>query len=163
GESKKKYDLTYQWSTNIGEIVSGQGTTAIKIKWPGGNSSLATVEIKGLPEGCPASASETTYLCDGLPIPILIDEFGRMAKAAIEKRISRFWAELANNPNSQGYIINYSSDKEIATRERLLVKTINFRNFDRSRITLVRGGTHPTGKVFTKLYRIPPGADNPRP
>ena len=35
--------------------------------------------------------------------------------------------------------------------------------FDRSRITLVNGGASPDGEPRTKLYRIPPGADNPAP
>lgn len=37
------------------------------------------------------------------------------------------------------------------------------KNYDRSRLTLIRGGTHESGKVYTKLYRVPPGADNPTP
>lgn len=154
-QASKKYDLRYHWSTSIGEIVSGQGTSSFRVKWPGGGTLTATVEIKGLPAGCPTTASETGAftICH---TPILVDEFGRLPKKDIEARLTKFYSELSNNQNSQGYIINYGTDTEIAAREK-------FRHFDRSRITLVRGGPHESGKVYTKLWRVPPGADNPTP
>jgi len=58
--------------------------------------------------------------------------------------------------------INYGTDKDIAAREKLITNHIAFRKFDRSRITLVRGGDRGNGPE-TKLYRIPPGAVNPNP
>ncbi len=81
----------------------------------------------------------------------------------IRGRLDAFFADLSNNPNSQGYIILYGSDRDMNTREKLVINHINFRNFDRSRITIVRGGMHDSGGVYTKLYRVPPGADNPTP
>ena len=54
------------------------------------------------------------------------------------------------------------TDREITARERLITNHITFRNFDRSRITLVRGGDRGNGPE-TRLYRIPPGAANPNP
>ena len=45
-------------------------------------------------------------------------------------RLDTFFAELPNNPNNQGYIINYGTDKEIAERERLITNHIEFRKFD---------------------------------
>lgn len=161
-EASKKYDLKYQWSTSIGEIVSGQGTSSIRVKWPGGDTLTATVEIKGLPDGCPVTASESVVWC-APPVPVLVDEFGKVSKNDIDERFRRFYAELSNNSGSQGYIINYGTDKEIAARERVIVNSISFRNCDRSRLTLVRGGMHESGKVYTKFWRVPPGADNPTP
>jgi len=81
----------------------------------------------------------------------------------VRGRLDAFFTELSNNPNNQGYIINYGTDREIATLERLITNHIAFRNFDRGRITLVRGGASPDGERRTKLYRIPPGAENPAP
>ena len=40
---------------------------------------------------------------------------------------------------------------------------LTLRTWDPPRITIVRGGTRPDGKIYTKLYRVPPGADNPAP
>ena len=79
----------------------------------------------------------------------------------IRGRLDLFFAELSNNPNNQGYIINYGTPAQIATRERLIRNHITFRKFDASRVTLVNGG-EGTGQN-TRLYRVPPGANNPTP
>jgi hypothetical protein len=92
----------------------------------------------------------------------MIDEFGALPNDDIRGRLDQFFAELSNNPTNQGYVINYGTDREIAARERLITNHIAFRNFDRSRITLVRGGDTGEGPK-TRLYRIPPGAENPAP
>jgi hypothetical protein len=112
--------------------------------------------------GCQKEASETAPVA-AAPEPVLVDEFGKLPNDDIRSRLDAFFAELSNNPNNQGYIINYGSDKEITARERLITNHIAFRNFDRSRITLVRGGASTDGDPHTKLYRIPPGATNPNP
>ena len=96
------------------------------------------------------------------PEAVLVDEFGKLPNDDIRGRLDNFFQELSNNPNNQGYIINYGTDREITARERLITNHITFRNFDRSRITLVRGGDRGNGPE-TRLYRIPPGAGNPNP
>jgi len=129
----------------------------------GTTNVTATVEI-GLDVDCDCqkSASETAPVAPEI-LPVLVDEFGKLPNDDIRGRLDAFFAELSNNPNNQGYIINYGTDKEITARERLITNHIAFRNFDRSRITLVRGGTSADGEPRTKLYRIPPGASNPNP
>lgn len=129
------------------------------------NSSVtATVNIGGAPAGCdcPVSASEVGGIAD-LPRPVLVDEFGAMPNDDIRGRLDLYFAELSNNPNNQGYIINYGTPAQVAARERLIRNHIAFRRFDASRITLVNGGASESGQPTTKLYRIPPGADNPTP
>jgi hypothetical protein len=160
-------DVTYNWSVSSGTIESGQGTPSITVRTTremAGSSVTATVELGGLPAGCncPNSASETSGIAPK-PDSVLVDEFGKLPNDDIRGRLDIFFAELSNNPNNQGYIINYGTDKEIAAREKLITNHINFRKFDRSRITLVNGGASADGTVKTKLYRIPPGADNPNP
>jgi hypothetical protein len=108
-----------------------------------------------------ATASETAPIA-AAPEAVLIDTFGKLPNDEIRGRLDTFFAELQHNPNNQGYIINYGTDKEIAAREKLITNHIAFRKFDRSRITLVRGGDTGEGPT-TKLYRIPPGAANPAP
>jgi hypothetical protein len=128
-----------------------------------GSSVTATVNIGGAPATCSCdgvSASETGGIAT-LPEPVLVDEFGAMPNDDIRGRLDLFFAELSNNPNNQGYIINYGTPAQVATRERLIRNHIAFRRFDASRITLVNGGD--TGAVTTKLYRVPPGANNPTP
>jgi len=156
---------TYNWTVSAGTITSGQGTPSITVatdsSMAGGNVT-ATVNI-GLDTdcGCVKNASETAPVAPK-PVAVLVDEFGKLPNDEIRSRLDAFFTELSNNPNNQGYIINYGTDKEIAARERLITNHIAFRNFDRSRITLVRGGDTGEGPK-TKLWRIPPGADNPAP
>ena len=159
--------ITYNWSVTGGTIESGQGTPSITVRTTReeANSNLtATVDIGGTDPSCncTTTASETAPVA-GLPEAVLINEFGKMSNDDVRAQLDIFFGELANNPNNQGYIINYGTDREIAARERLITNHIAFRKFDRSRITLVRGGTSPDGVVHTKFYRVPPGAENPMP
>jgi len=50
--------LTFKWSVSSGEIVGGQGTTAVKIHITDLSKGItATVEVGGLPYGCENIAS----------------------------------------------------------------------------------------------------------
>ncbi|MEP7213610.1 MAG: hypothetical protein ABI791_11060 [Acidobacteriota bacterium] len=157
---------SYNWTVSSGTIESGQGTPSISVRtdstMAGGNVT-ATVDIgPGQADcGCVTTASETAPVA-AAPEAVLIDTFGKLPNDEIRGRLDTFFAELQNNPNNQGYIINYGTDREIAAREKLITNHIAFRNFDRSRITLVRGGDTGEG-ANTKLYRIPPTAANPAP
>jgi hypothetical protein len=157
---------TYNWSVSSGTIESGQGTSSITVRtdtsMAGGNVT-ATVDIGPGPAdcGCTTTASETAPVASN-PESVLIDQFGKLPNDDIRGRLDNFFSELQNNPNNTGYIINYGTDREIAAREKLITNHIAFRKFDRSRITLVRGGDTGDG-ASTKLYRIPPGAGNPTP
>ncbi|MBK9152733.1 MAG: hypothetical protein IPM25_00615 [Chloracidobacterium sp.] len=160
-------NLTYNWTVTAGTIESGQGTPSITVRTTramANTSVTATVDVGGQDPACdcPRTDSETGGVAPN-PQPVLIDEFGKLPNDDIRGRLDLFFAELSNNPNNQGYIINYGDDRDVAARERLITNHIAFRNFDRSRITLVRGGTHESGEVYTKFYRIPPGAENPAP
>lgn len=157
-------NLTYNWTVSAGTITSGQGTPSITVattrEMAGGNVT-ATVDVGGqCSETCSKGGSETGGIAP-IPTPILVDEFGKLANDDIRSRLDSFFTEIANNPGSQGYIINYGTDKEIAAREKLITNHINFRNQDRSRFTLVRGGAGDG--INTKLWRVPQGADNPTP
>ena len=158
--------VTYNWTVSAGTIESGQGTPSITVATTSdmaGSNVTATVQLGGLDPACrcPSEASETAPVTtpDGAK---LIDEFGKLPNDDIRGRLDTFFTELQNNPNNQGYIINYGTDKEIAAREKIITNHINFRKIDRSRITLVRGGD-TGGGVNTKAYLIPPGAANPNP
>jgi hypothetical protein len=159
-------DVTYNWTVSGGTIETGQGTPSIVVRTSmaeAGTTITATVALGGLD---PACSCTTSYSESGpvqpKPDAVLVDEFGKMPNDDIRGRLDLFFTELSNNPNNQGYIINYGTDKDIAAREKLITNHITFRKFDRSRITLVRGGDTGEG-AKTKLYRIPPGAVNPNP
>jgi hypothetical protein len=161
--------LSINWTVSGGgTIVAGQGTRSIVVATSAndaGRTITATVQLSGFDpvcESCPSTASESAPVAD-VPEPILVDEFGRLSNDEIRAKLDFFFAELANNPSDMGYIINYGTSREIAARERLIINHINFRRFDRTRITIVSGGSSPTGQVNTRLYRVPIGADNPNP
>ncbi|MEJ7849228.1 MAG: hypothetical protein WKF92_14190 [Pyrinomonadaceae bacterium] len=60
-------NIEYVWSVSSGRIISGQGTRTVKVEQPGseasGSNLTATVEVKGFPEGCPTTASESIIIC----------------------------------------------------------------------------------------------------
>ena len=157
-------NITYNWTVSAGTIESGQGTPSITVRAPSdGTTNVEATATITLDVDCGCDKSESASGPVATPEgPVLIDEFGALPNDDIRGRLDQFFAELSNNPTNQGYIINYGTDREIAARERLITNHIAFRNFDRSRITLVRGGDTGDGPR-TKLYRIPPGAENPAP
>lgn len=159
-------DVTYNWTVSAGTIESGQGTPSIVVRTARENAGQTITATLNLGGTDPACNCQTQFTESGpvapAPEAILVDEFGRLPNDDIRGRLDNFFQELSNNPNNQGYIINYGTDREITARERLITNHITFRNFDRSRITLVRGGDRGNGPE-TRLYRIPPGAANPNP
>ncbi|MDQ3800355.1 MAG: hypothetical protein M3384_12965 [Acidobacteriota bacterium] len=60
-ENAENFQLEYLWEISAGEIISGQGTPSIELRARQDDPSniTVTVEIKGLPEGCPNVFSET--------------------------------------------------------------------------------------------------------
>ncbi len=161
--------VTYNWTVSSGTIESGQGTPSIVVRTSladAGTTITATVELGGLAEllplcNCPTTAFDSVPVAPKLVFE-LIDEFGKLPNDDIRGRLDNFFQVLSNNPNDQGYIINYGTPLQIAARERLIINHITFRGFDRTRITLIRGGERPDSP-YTKFYRVPPGADNPNP
>lgn len=165
-EKAKNYNIEYVWSVSEGnEIVGGQGTPKIEIiqKDAGGNTT-ATVEIKGLPEGCPNLASENVSYCSPISFT-LIDDFSLDARRIDKARIDNLLNELQNNPNDQGYIIEYFEPKTSkASIDQKIKKLTNYiariRRFDANRITIVRVLENENR---TKFYLVPPGAEPPTP
>lgn len=160
-------NLTYNWTVSAGEITAGQGTPSITVTTTpamANTNVTATVTLGGQDPACNCpSTAEGSGAVAPAPAPEQVDEFGVLNRDDVRGRLDAFFAVLANNPNDRGYIINYGTDREITLRERWITDHIRFRNFDASRITIIRGGASPTGTVNTKLFRVPPGADNPAP
>lgn len=153
-------NVTYNWSVDKGSIISGQGTTSITVSTDGLSDETLTASLETQGGGdcanCQLSGSETGIVA-GTPPPVLIDEFGNIKANDVRARIDSFIVELQNNPDSQGYVINYGTSRQIAAREKLIRNHFNFRKFDLSRIVFVNGGAEP--EVRTRLWRVPAGAD----
>ena len=98
------------------------------------------------------------------PKAILVDDIGDVGDCEFVLRVRKFNRKLSENPSYQGYIINYESAKgppDLDTRERLIANNIASGTYDRSRITLVRGGFRL--EISTELWMVPPEAENPAP
>lgn len=103
------------------------------------------------------------------PEPQKIDEFGRVGESDLRARIDNLLIELRENPDHQGYIINYlpadtrPADLNIYPREEMIGNHLSFRRefHDGPRITVLRGGLRQD--VSTELWLIPPGAEPPMP
>jgi hypothetical protein len=158
-------DVTYSWSVSRGEIISGQGTPSIRVQAPNtsGGNITATVTIGGLDPNCncPTTDSETIGVADK-PTSTLVDEFGRAVDDDVKARVDNFYIQLNNNPTAQGYIINYGTPAQIRARRTQIMKAINFRRYDASRVVFVDGPNTGAG-VNTKFYLVPAGADVPQP
>lgn len=161
----KNSTLEYEWKVSSGTISSGQGTPSIAVDTIGLSdiNITAEVKIKGLHFYCTNTVSSSGVVRKKIPI-IDPDEFGRLPDNEIKARIQNLYVELDNNLTAQGCIINYGTDKEIANRERQIQKAIKSLKLDVNRLTMVRGGANPNGAgVWTKVWIVPPGADNPQP
>jgi hypothetical protein len=165
GDEAKDLNLEYQWTASEGKIIEGQGTSSIKIDITGlANVNVtATIEIKGFPENCRNVSSETgsVVICYRSR---LFDEYEKLPAGKIKAKVNELFVLLGSEPNYQGYIINYGTDKEITVLEKQIRDAITFLKYDANRVTVIRGGSNPNGEgVFTKVWIVPPGADNPQP
>jgi hypothetical protein len=161
-------DVTYNWTVSSGTISSGQGTSSITVDTTGlapGTNVTATVEIGGVPTGCgcPTSASATGSIPQA-DIAREFDTFGNLKPDDIKARIDNFFVELNQNPNAQGYIINYGTPAQIKARRAVIMKAINRpgTGYDPSRVTFIDGTDTGEG-VKTRLFIVPAGATPPTP
>ncbi len=88
-------------------------------------------------------------------------EFGKISGGELKMRMDIFFVELNAKKDSQGYIFNYGTPKEIAVREKLIRNTIIFRRLDAARITIVNGGRG--NSLNTILWIVPENAEIPKP
>ncbi len=157
--------VTYNWTVSSGTIIEGQGTPAIRVQttpeMAGGNVT-ATVEIGGVCDICNQRTASETGGIASLPQNQEVDDFGVAANDDVRNRLDNFFLQLQNNPGANGYIINYGTARDVARRETLIRNHVAFRNFDASRINLVRGGEND-GTLRTRFVLSPSGAPTPTP
>ncbi len=160
GGDQNQQDITYTWSVDKGEIISGQGTRSITVSTTGLDDETVTATVN-------TSSSDTTCNCDktqsetgivaGSPRARLFDEFGNITANDVRARIDSLITELQNNPGSQGYILNYGTAAQVRTRENLIRNHLELRGYPLSNIVFVNGGVE--SQVRTRLWIVPQGAD----
>jgi hypothetical protein len=151
--------FTYHWEVSRGEITSGQGTDTVVVKQPD-DAFTATVEVFGLPTGCPATASETG-IYDRPPLPTLVYEGKGPVSQISREELDNITEAVGNEPGAQIYVIvrhrKSGTSSVRKTREQLL-KT--FPLDDPKRFTYV---DVPDDTDLLKIYVVPPGATPPLP
>lgn len=166
---KEDYDLSklsFKWTVSGGKLFEGQGTTSIAVTdFRSSENVTATIEVKGLPEGCANTASETGSCSCDYVFPRLIDEFGNIPYEEVEARFDAFFIILREEPNAQAYIVNYGTNRQKSLRETHFRRRIAIRKFDASRFIFVRGGANPKGEpgAMTRIWIVPAGAVPPTP
>lgn len=150
--------LTYKWSVSSGVIISGQGTPSIQVRFDEAHepSPTATVEIGGLPEECPKTASESTSI-DRPPQPTKLDTFSLSLNSGDDGRLKSIARALSNEPTAQLYVLvpsNRSLWKPLVDRLSELIHG----DLTGPRITIVE--INGTNKIV-EVWLIPPGATPP--
>ena len=156
--------VSYDWSVDQGDIISGQGTPSITVSTEGLNDVTVTATLNyDTDDNCNCGSSVTeTGVVAGPQVATQIDEFGRLVDNDVKARIDNLYIQLNNNPNATGYIINYGTPRQIRDRERQIQKAINFLGQDPGRVVIVNGGDRGNG-VETTVWVVPSGAEPPTP
>ena len=156
--------LEYKWTVSSGEISDGQGTTAILVETDKKTDGevTATVEIKGLPEGCQDSFSETWEM---IPIPIgePLDKLGKMPWSNERVRLEVLVYELLQYPpQTKAYLIfsiaNDSEKKLVLSRQRKILTFLEKNKILLSRILMK---IEKVGYYQTTIWIVPEGAELP--
>ncbi len=164
---EKSEKLKFYWTTDKGRVNEGQSTRHIGIRYlmeMRGTSVTATVKIEGLADHCPNSASGSAGLTWD-PVPELLADFSVPVSSINRKSLRTAAEELVKNPHSQMYIIEYfphATTKASSRRKTKMVMTFftETLKFDGSRVTIVFS---EADRPRTRIFRIPPGSDNPTP
>ena len=156
----------FVWTVSGGTIIAGQGTLAITmlIDKTAGDTIVARLKIEGLPSDCPYEATDSVTICRPSP-PILIDEFSTPGGEIDAARLTSAAKEQQNNPTNQLYIIEYfphgTAESPKSEKIRMIKEHLaKVRGFDLAAVTII---TAEADVYVTKIYRVPPGSDNPVP
>lgn len=87
--------------------------------------------------------------------PVLIGDFEIFSCSEFRGLADHFMAELANDPNSLGYVVNSGPFEKLSTivwREELIKAQMEFRNFDSSRVVFDRSDS--AGTIRTRFWKM---------
>lgn len=158
----RQLDIKYLWSVSSGEIVKGQGTPFLELRVSKGNLTI-TVEIKGLPEGCPNTVSETAACGLRPPEAVKMDTFTEPLSKIGASRIEAIKKSMLDNPNDV-FLVFVGFGKGEGTevkrkRADSLFDIINTGKGDGARIIFA---DVESAADFFQIWRVPPGANRPK-
>jgi hypothetical protein len=148
--------LEYIWSVSTGEIISGQNTPSITVRF-GNQGVTTTAEIKGLPEGCPNTASESGG-CGLVYLAERLERFKGPITLADKPRFEKILEALRNDPSARvSVFIGYRTARELKEKKRIVVKYLG--RFVPAAVTWVNV---PAEVDLTEVWLVPLGARDPR-
>ncbi|MDQ3585266.1 MAG: hypothetical protein M3407_05785 [Acidobacteriota bacterium] len=176
-EERTQTKPSYRWTVSAGEMISGQDTTEITVRWPNSEYQQvkATVEVGGYASECNASASGTSPE-KMISVPFKFDEFGQITCEDIKARLDNFGISLQSHPEMRAHIIYYGGQYYTDYRERRHLPTrgqaeafgsllknylINVRGISPNKLVLVNGGFR--SEWGAELWLAPSGASAPVP
>ncbi len=166
--------LNYTWTVSpaSAKIVGGAGTPTITVDTTGvGNQGINAILVvddgSGVPQCRQVANALTTVVFTPPPVivPRKFDEFPNLAFDDQKARLDNLAIELANSPDSTGYIIVYqgrTSRTGQADRlgERARDYMVRTRGVDPSRVMIVNGGYREADEF--ELWIVPQGAQSPQ-
>lgn len=140
-----KYNVEYKWKVKDGQIVKGQGTRVLKFlpyeKYRE-IDTIATLNIRGLPETCENSISETYHvkIVRSKPIKfwdiIFLDEYEDVSMNGEEARLDIFLMTLQEDRTAEGFIrLQVDSRGNLYRRLRQIDNYLLSRKFKKTRIS----------------------------
>jgi hypothetical protein len=132
----KKPDLKYFWKVDKGEIISGQGTSKIKVSTKEYDSLLKTsLKIKGLPASCQSEISEEIVIPHKGDQPIIFDSYGKISQKDELNKFEEFYKELLKEENDSGLILlKTDTAEDLLARLKKLNDLLTVNKYDKSRL-----------------------------
>lgn len=154
----KAIAIGYVWSASHGKVVKGQGTTAVEVMHdqPELESLTVTLEVTGLPSGCPNTASESSTW-DPPPQAEKLDQFTWPLDLTADARLGKIREALDYNSNSQLYVFTPSDPAMLKTLRQIVFNALSH-GYDPPRITFVENS--PKNGLI-QFWLVPPGATPP--
>jgi hypothetical protein len=151
--------LEYHWSVSAGTIKSGQGTAIIRVSTDGlaGQTIIAEVEVKGLPENCFNRGNETAKMAPVCELPPKIDEYGNLSWEKEKLRLNSAIKQMRGYGLGSSLIITIYFPKGTGTarkknrRAKLEKYLLSIHKLSRENIQMVED----VGKSRTEIYLVP--------
>jgi hypothetical protein len=156
----KDLKLDYAWAISSGEITSGQGTSILTVRFNERNPVTATVQVKGLPDGCPNTWSENTGCDLGSDPPELLGSFPGPLMAKEKARLITIYDRFEAVRNARGVIFLAGTVRQIKANKNMIMKFVIKFYKDPARVTFVDLDAE---NEMTEFWLVPSGAEEPEP
>jgi len=159
--------MTYNWTISAGTIISGQGTSIIKVNTEGlaGVFVTATLELGGIPANCNRTASSTT---DVMPAPVKISSLDYTTAQALTGAVQKFIAQIKLNDLSvgqTGFVFIYrgpaTTDAQVKSFFATIKSAFTNKGILEFQYRILEGGKRK--KTSFEFYQVKDGMNDPKP